>query len=62
MKQVLGKDELGRIATSLFQTALTSGTYGNYSLNLTGFFKFCNLLLIDLLQVTPWTSHATSRG
>ena len=26
MKQVLGKDDLGRIATSLFQSALTFGT------------------------------------
>ena len=46
MKQVLVEDELGRIATSLFQSALTSGTYGHYSSNLAGFFKFCDVSLI----------------
>jgi hypothetical protein len=53
MKQVLGENELGRIAVSLFQSALTSATYVHYSSNLAGFFKFCNLFLIDPLQVTP---------
>ena len=48
----MGEDELGRIAASLFQTALTSDTYVHYSSNLTGFFKFCELFLIDPLQVT----------
>ena len=53
MKHVLGEDELGRIATSLFPSALTSGTYGHYSSNLTGFFKYCDLFVIEPLQVTP---------
>jgi hypothetical protein len=41
MRTVLGEDELGLLATSLFKSALTSGTYVRYSSNLTGFFKFC---------------------
>ena len=44
---------MGRIAASLFQSALTFSTYVHYSSNLSGFFKFCNLFLIDPLQVTP---------
>ena len=62
IKQVLGEDELSRIAASLFQFALTSGTYVHYSSNLTSFFKFCNLSLIDPSKSPRWTSHATSRG
>jgi len=53
MKQVLGEDDLGQIESSLFHSALTSGTYVHYSSNLTGFFKFCDVFLIDPLQVTP---------
>jgi hypothetical protein len=53
MKQVLEEHEIGRIAASLFQSALTSGTYVHYSSNLTGFFKFFDVFLIDPLQVTP---------
>jgi len=46
-------------AASLFQPTLTLGTYVHYSSNLAGFFKFCNLFLIDPLQVT--NGHRTLR-
>ena len=61
LRHVLGVDELGLLATSLFKSALTSGTYVHYSSNLTAFFKFCNVFSLDLLEVM-WTSHTTSRG
>ena len=53
MNTVLGEDELGLLATSLFQSALTSGTYVHYSSNLTGFFKFCTEHSLEPLEVTP---------
>ncbi len=53
MGKVLGEDELGLIATSLFQSALTVGTCGHYSSNLTSFLKFCPLASLDPLEVTP---------
>jgi hypothetical protein len=53
MRSVLGEDELGLLATSLFQSALTSGTYVHYSSNLTGFFKFCSEHALEPLATTP---------
>jgi hypothetical protein len=52
MVKVLGDDELGKVASSLFQSSLTSGTYRHYSSNLNGFFKYCDLFLLDPLEVT----------
>jgi len=37
----------GLLATSLFHSALTTGTYTHYSSNLTSFFKFCTVLCIQ---------------
>ena len=53
MKTVLGEDELGRLATSLFQSALTTGTYTHYSSSLTGFFNFCAEQSLEPLATTP---------
>ena len=53
MITVLGEDELGLLATTLFSSALTSGTYVHYSSNLTGFFKFCSEHALEHLETTP---------
>ena len=53
MQQALGEDELGLLVTSLFQSALTSGTNVNYSTILTGSFKFCNERALEPLETTP---------
>ncbi len=53
MRSVLGEDELGLLAISLFQLPLTSGTYVHYSSNLTGFFKFCTEHSLEYLATTP---------
>ena len=53
LSTVFGEDELGRIATSLFQSALATGTKGNYESNLGSFFSFCEEFLLDPLGVGP---------
>jgi hypothetical protein len=53
MRTVLGEDELGFLATSLFQSTLTSVTNTHYSSNLTGFFKFCSEHSLEPLATTP---------
>jgi len=53
LSSVFGEDELGRIATSLFQSSLSAGTKENYSSNLAGFFRFCEESLLDPLSVGP---------
>ena len=53
MRTLLGEDELGPFATSLFQSALTSGAYVHYSSNLAGFFKFCTEHTLEPLATTP---------
>jgi hypothetical protein len=44
---------LGRLATSLFQSALSTGTKGNYDSNLGSYFSFCEEFLLDPLGVGP---------
>ena len=53
LSSIFGNDELGRIATSLFQSALSTGTKENYNSNLSGFFRFCDESLLDPLAVGP---------
>ncbi len=53
LSSVFGKDELGKLATSLFQSALSDGTKGNYDSNLGSFYAYCDEALIDPLSATP---------
>ncbi len=53
LKSLFGSDELGRIATALFQSALTEQTKDNYSSNLSAFYKFCGERLLDPLTASP---------
>ena len=53
LTSVFGEDEIGRIATSLFQSALTTRTRENYSSNLASFYTFCDTSLLDPLAVGP---------
>ena len=53
LTSVFREDEIGRIATSLFQSALTTRTRGNYSSNLASFYTFCDTSLLDPLAVGP---------
>ncbi len=50
---MFGEDELGQLATSLFQSALTTGTQKNYGSNLTSFYMFCDSFLLNPLTVGP---------
>jgi hypothetical protein len=50
---MFGEDELGRLATFLFQSALTTGTNRNYGSNLSSFYKFCDYFLLNPLAVSP---------
>jgi len=52
LKTVLREDDLCRLATSLFQSPLTTETYTHYSSNLTGFFKFCSEHALEPLATT----------
>ena len=53
LKTVFGEDELGHLATSLFQSALTPGTHRNYASNLVSFYEFCDSFLLNPLAVSP---------
>jgi hypothetical protein len=53
LASVFGEDELGQIATALFQSALATKTKENYNSNLTGYFRFCDEFLLDPLAVGP---------
>ena len=47
MRSVFGDDELGKAATSLFQSSTTSRTDHNYSSSLKSFFEFCAVSILD---------------
>jgi hypothetical protein len=51
LPSVFGEDDIGKLATSLFQSALTTRTRGNYSSNLSSFYTFCDTSLLDPLAV-----------
>ena len=53
LASVFGEDEIGKRATSLFESALTTRTRGNYSSNLSSFYTFCDTSLLDPLAVGP---------
>ncbi len=53
LTSVFGEDKIGKLATSLFQSALTTRTRGNYSSNLSSFYTFCDTSLLDPLAVEP---------
>jgi hypothetical protein len=53
LSSVFGNDELGELATALFQSALSDGTRSNYDSNLGSFYAYCDESLIDPLGVTP---------
>jgi hypothetical protein len=53
LTSVFGEDEIGKFATSLFHTALTTRTRGNYNSNLSSFYTFCDTSLLDPLAVGP---------
>ena len=53
MRQVLGVDRIGLLATFPFQPALTSETYVHYLSNLESFVKLFNEFFLDPLEVTP---------
>ena len=53
MTSVFGEDEIGNLATVLFQSALTTRTRGNYNYNLASFYTFCETSLLDPLAVGP---------
>jgi hypothetical protein len=50
---VIGEDELGHLATSLFQFALSTGTQRNHGSNLAFFYNFCDSFLRNPLAVSP---------
>jgi hypothetical protein len=50
---MLEEDELGQLATSLFQSALTTGTRRNYGSNLASFYKFCDSFVLNPHAVSP---------
>ncbi len=55
MKLVLGEDDLDRIATHLAIVVLDRPNHGNLHvilINLDGFFKICDLFLLESLKVT----------
>ena len=52
MLEVLGSDELRKIATALFQYALQQGTYDNYNSILRSFFRFCEVFYMDPLSAS----------
>jgi hypothetical protein len=53
LTSVFGEDEIGKLATSLFQSVLTTRTRENYSSNLASFYTFCATSLLDPLAVGP---------
>ena len=53
MKTILREDEMGLLATSMFQAPLTSGTYTHYSSNLADFLNFCTEHTLEPLATTP---------
>ena len=53
MKAVFGDDELGEVATIMFQSATTKGTDQNYTSKLKSFFEFCATSLLDPQKVSP---------
>ena len=46
LSSVFGNDELGELATALFQSALSDGTRTNYDSNLGSFYAYCDEYLI----------------
>jgi hypothetical protein len=50
---VIGEDELGQLATSLFQSALTTDTQRNYGSKLASFYKSCDSFLFNPPAVSP---------
>jgi len=52
-KPVFGEEEIGKLATSLFQSALTTRTRENYNSNLASFYTFCDTSYLDPLAVGP---------
>ena len=53
LKTVLGEDEKEQLTTSLFQSALITGTQRNYGSNLAFFYKFSDSFLLNPLAVSP---------
>ena len=46
------EDELGKFVTSLFESALATGTKWNYGSNFASFYKFCDSFLVNPLAVS----------
>ena len=53
LTSVFGEDEIGKLATSLSQSALTTRTRGDYISNLASFYTFCDTFLLYPLAVGP---------
>ncbi len=53
IRSVFGDDELGKMATTLFQSSTTSQTDQNYFSSLKSFFEFRAGSILDPQQVTP---------
>ncbi len=53
MSSVFGDDELGKAATTLFQSSTTSRTDHNYSSSLKSLFEFYTVSILDPQQGTP---------
>jgi len=53
MKIVFGDDDLGKAATTLFQSATTKKTDQNYNSNLKSFFEFCDVSLLEPRDAPP---------
>ena len=67
MKTVCREEELGKLAPSLSQPALTVGMKRNYGSNLSSFYKLCESFLLNpfamgLIDISRYIAWLGQRG